>query len=122
MGYALSVLGKLGGLKSGALRRLRLVNKVSCAFCGGSGQDPKYGTAAGCPVCGGSGQVQTRPPVVICLVCAGTGHASGDLPCVACRGVGVASISARVEVCPRCQGSGQDGIFYCNYCKGQGLI
>jgi DnaJ-class molecular chaperone len=120
MGYALSVLSKLGA--TAGARRLRFVEAVACAFCGGRGEDPKYGTPGGCRVCGGAGVIRTVPPVVTCRVCAGSGCAGGDLPCPACKGVGVAPISPDGAICPRCGGRGEDGVFYCHYCKGQGLV
>jgi DnaJ-class molecular chaperone len=122
MGYALKILGRCGA-GGGSLRRLRFETLVPCAFCAGSGEDPKYGgKPASCSVCRGTGQLETVPPVVTCLPCGGSGRGPGDLICLSCRGRGVAPVAPEARICPRCRGTGMDGIFYCNSCKGQGIV
>jgi len=36
--------------------------------------------------------------------------------------VGVVSVRPGAGPCPRCRGTGKTGVFYCNHCKGQGII
>jgi hypothetical protein len=121
MGYALKILGRFGA-GGGSLRRLRFETLVPCAFCAGSGTDPKYGKPGSCPVCKGAGELETVPPVVTCRPCGGSGRGPGDLICLSCRGRGVAPVAPEAGICPRCRGTGADGIFYCNSCKGQGIV
>jgi DnaJ-class molecular chaperone len=121
MEYALKVLNKYGPVAK-PIHRKRFVDEVACAYCGGSGADPKYSSASGCPVCRGAGTVRVIPPVVGCRQCGGSGRVSGDLSCLTCKGVGVVSVSPEADTCPRCGGTGAEGIFYCNACKGQGVV
>jgi DnaJ-class molecular chaperone len=60
--------------------------------------------------------------VVACRRCGGSGRVSGDLVCLTCKGVGMVSVPLNADTCPRCRGTGETGIFYCNFCKGQGII
>lgn len=122
MEYALKVLNRFGSAPGTTARRKRYVDEVICAYCGGGGADPKYSSASGCPVCNGAGFVRVAPPVVTCRGCAGSGRVCGDLICLTCRGVGVMSVRLEADTCPRCQGTGEAGIFYCNACKGQGIV
>ena len=124
MGYAAKVLAKFAKLEGtrGRSRNKRFVDSVSCAYCRGSGVDPKYGNISKCSVCGATGQVKVTPPVVTCLKCAGSGREGGDLSCLACRGTGVVSVGKEAATCPKCGGTGEDGVFYCAPCKGQGIL
>lgn len=90
-------------------RSKRFVDAVACAYCAGSGVDPKYANASQCPVCSGSGQVKVRPPVVTCLKCHGSGRQNGDLSCLACNGRGVVSVRKEATTCPKCMGTGERG-------------
>jgi DnaJ-class molecular chaperone len=128
MEYALQVLNQHGpALGKRPTGRPRFVDAVTCAYCGGGGADPKYSSASGCPVCRGAGVVRVVPPVVVppvvvCRRCAGSGRVSGDLICLTCNGVGMLSVRYEADTCPRCGGTGVEGIFYCNACKGQGIV
>ena len=122
MEYALKVLNRYGPVSNRPTRRKRFVDEVSCAYCGGRGADPKYSSAFGCPVCRGAGDVRVTPPVVSCRQCAGSGRVGGDLVCLTCRGVGVVSVPVEADTCSRCGGTGEEGVFYCNACKGQGIV
>ncbi len=62
-----------------------------------------------------------KPPVVTCLKCSGSGRGTGALSCLACRGTGVVSVRKEAATCPKCGGTGEDGVFYCTPCKGQGI-
>lgn len=121
MEYALQVLNKCAPARK-SNRGQRMVNEVTCAYCGGRGADPKYSSASGCPVCRGAGAVRVVPPVAACRRCAGSGRVAGDLICLTCKGVGVVSIPFKAHTCPRCGGTGEEGIFYCHLCKGQGIV
>ncbi|MFA4902396.1 MAG: hypothetical protein WC600_06585 [Desulfobaccales bacterium] len=122
MEFALKVLNRYAPVSGQSSRRKHFVDEVTCAYCGGRGADPKYSSASGCPVCNGAGRVQVTPPVVTCRLCAGSGRVSGDLICLTCRGVGMVPVRLEADTCPRCGGCGEEGIFYCNACKGQGIV
>ena len=121
MQYAQEVLSRFGGLTTRQPRTKQFVNEVTCAFCSGTGVDPKYGNASRCSVCGARGQIKVTPPVVTCLKCAGSGREGGDLNCLACKGAGVVSVKKDAGTCPKCGGTGEEGVFYCTACKGQGI-
>jgi len=122
MEYAQEVLARLAKIEGRQGRRLIFLETVTCGHCRGTGFDPKYGEPGRCPVCAAAGRVKVKPPVVTCLECGGTGCARGDLRCLACNGVGVVSVRPGAGPCPRCRGTGKTGVFYCNHCKGQGII
>lgn len=121
MEYAQEILARFAKLEGQRLRSKRFVDAVICAFCKGTGIEPKYGDGSRCPVCGAAGKVKVTPPVVTCLKCSGSGREGGDLSCLACRGVGVVSVRKEASTCPKCLGTGEEGIFYCSACKGQGI-
>ncbi|MDO9071439.1 MAG: hypothetical protein Q7V36_07975 [Deltaproteobacteria bacterium] len=122
MEYALKVLNRYGPVPGKGSRRKHFVDEVSCAYCGGRGGDPKYSSASGCPVCRGAGVVRVMPPVVACRQCGSSGRVGGDLICLTCKGVGVVSVPVEADTCARCGGTGEEGVFYCNACKGQGIV
>ncbi len=125
MEYVKAILAKfaqLQGSKSIKSRNKRFVDSVPCAYCRGSGVDPKYGNLSRCPVCGASGKLTMTPPVVTCLKCGGSGREGGGMSCLACKGYGVASVSKDAGTCGKCRGTGKDGVFYCTPCKGQGIV
>jgi len=119
--YARQVLNRHGPAPGKPGRRIRFVDEVNCAYCGGRGTDPKYSSASGCPVCRGVGFVRVIPPVVGCRWCGGSGRVNGDLICLTCKGIGAISVHLQADTCPHCGGSGETGIFYCIACKGQGI-
>ena len=121
MEYARKILDRSGKLKGRQVRSKRFVDSVTCAYCRGSGVDPKYGNMSKCPVCNATGRVGVKPPVVTCLKCRGTGREGGSLTCLACRGIGVVTVRKDAITCPKCRGTGRDGVFYCTPCKGQGI-
>ena len=121
MEYAREILDRSGKLKGRQVRSKRFVDSVSCAYCRGSGVDPKFGNTSKCSVCGATGRTQVKPPVITCLKCRGIGRESGNLTCLACRGTGVVSVREDATTCPKCRGTGRDGVFYCAPCKGQGI-
>lgn len=121
MEYAKEVLAKSNKLEGRRSRSKRFVDSVPCAYCRGTGADPKFGEGSRCPVCGATGEVKVKPPVVTCLKCRGSGREGGDLNCLACKGIGVVSVPKDGTTCPKCKGTGKDGIFYCLVCKGQGI-
>lgn len=102
-------------------RRLQYGDAVACAFCQRSGVNPTFGNQSVCGVCKGRGRVAVKPPVVSCLKCRGSRRETGYLTCLACRGCGVVSVRQGAGTCPDCCGTGEDGIFYCTQCKGQGI-
>ena len=114
--------GSLGKSRQCRTRNKRFVNVAPCAYCAGTGVDPKYGNMSCCTVCGGKGEVKVTPPVVNFLKCSGSGREGGDLTCLACRGVGAVSVRENAGICPKCNGTGEDGVFYCTPCKGQGIV
>ena len=122
MEYAMQVLNRYGPVSGQPTRRKRFVDEVSCAYCGGRGADPKYSSASGCPVCRGAGVVRVMPPVVACRQCGASGRVGGDLICLTCKGVGVVPVPVEADTCWRCGGTGEERVFYCNACKGQGLV
>lgn len=121
MEYGLSVLGKFSKVEGRRVRTKRFVDSVPCAYCRGTGVDPKYGNMSRCLVCGTTGKVTVTPPVVSCLKCSGSGREGGDLTCLACRGTGVVAVRKEATTCATCLGTGEDGVFYCSPCKGQGI-
>jgi len=121
MEYARQVLARSAKLERKSGRNKRFVDSVDCAYCRGTGVDPKYGNMSRCPVCGANGKIKVKPPVVTCLKCHGSGREGGDLTCLPCRGIGVVSVRKDATTCPRCKGTGRDGLFYCTPCKGQGI-
>jgi len=121
MEYALKVLNQYGPALGKAAHGKRFVDEVICAYCGG-GADPKYHSVSGCPVCRGAANVRVTPPVVACWRCAGSGQVTGDLIRLTCKGVGMVPVRFEVDTCPRCGGMGEEGIFYSNACKGQGIV
>ena len=100
----------------------RFVEAVACGYCQGHGADPKYGQASRCPVCGATGRINVTPPVVTCLRCGGSGRENGDLTCLACGGTGAGQIREQAAPCAECGQTGEDGIFYCVHCHGQGIV
>lgn len=119
--YAQNILERSGHLRGIAGRIKRNVKSVTCAFCHGSGRNPKIDTA--CPVCRGLKRVQVKPPVVTCLACGGRGMSAAELSCLGCGGIGVISVSKKAGTCGKCRGTGYEGegVFYCLACKGQGI-
>ena len=122
MKYAQEVLSKSWKFQGRRSRNKRFVDVVTCAYCRGSGADPKYGNTSRCPVCSGAGEIRVTPPVVTCLKCSGSGRESGDLTCLACKGTGVVSVRKEAGICPKCKGTGEEGVFYCSLCKGLGIL
>ncbi len=123
MSYADKVLGLSSGKgyrsrPSKRPRELNYADLVTCGFCRGSGKDVCGGT---CGVCKGNKHVKVKPPVVRCLECHGSGHGKGALTCLACRGIGVVSVPEGAGVCSHCHGTGEEGVFYCKQCRGQGI-
>ena len=123
MEYAKEVLDKYGGgvHRTNRPRQKHFVDFITCAYCHGTGEDPKYGNGSKCPICGATGEIRVKPPVVTCLKCNGSGREGGDLSCLACKGKGMVSVGKDAGVCSKCHGTGEDGIFYCSVCKGQGI-
>lgn len=119
--YAQNILDRSGQLRAMARRTKRNVKSVTCAFCHGTGQNPKVDSV--CPVCRGTKKVPVSPPVVTCLVCNGNGNTSSELTCLSCKGIGVVSVSKNAAICKGCHGTGYqgEGVFYCSACKGQGI-
>jgi hypothetical protein len=65
-----------------------------CAWCNGSGNDPKssvFGPPNICPVCGGQGSLKVTQPAMRCARCEGTGRSHNVW---------------ELTRCPICQGSG----------------
>ena len=122
MEYAREVLARSARLEGERVREKRFVDQVSCAYCQGTGVDPKYGNGSRCPVCGATGTVRVKPPVITCLKCSGTGREGGNLSCLACRATGVVSVRKEAATCTKCRGTGEEGVFYCSLCKGQGIV
>ena len=98
----------------------RFVEVEACGYCQGSGVDTKNGSR--CPVCGATGWITLIPPVITCLRCGGSGRENGDLTCLACRGTGAGQIREQAAPCAECGQTGEDGIFYCVHCHGQGIV
>lgn len=103
------------------------VAEVTCSFCSGTGKDP-FGIMSWdstCCVCGGKGVVLVRSPYTRCPHCEGTG-AVKTFACTACMGKGFVPLPpGPTEVCPECQGSGDDGsapALPCLTCRGRGFV
>lgn len=64
--------------------------KFKCAFCKGSGMQPRS-LHSRCIACRGKGDVEFDGPVLQCPSCQGRGMASGSqtLSCIRCGGIGV---------------------------------
>ena len=63
MEYIQEILVKSGNLgkRQCRTRNKRFVNVVSCAYCIGTGVDPKHGNMSRCTVCGGKGEAKATP-------------------------------------------------------------
>jgi len=105
MEYAREVLARSAKLERRRGRNKRFVESVDCAYCRGTGVDPKYANMSKCPVCGTAGKIKVKPPVVTCLKCRGTGREGGELTCLACRGIGVVSVPQGCDHLPQVQGN-----------------
>jgi DnaJ-class molecular chaperone len=120
--------------QSGA-NHLRPTTDVTCAFCGGRGQDP-FGIMsplATCQVCGGTGRRSLHPPTAPCAFCRGTGvHPFSRLTCTTCGGVGTVEIPSDAVPCLCCGGTGRaadyanyiwpDSPLSCPCCGGKGVV
>lgn len=64
--------------------------KFKCAFCGGTGIQPRS-LKSRCFACRGKGEVEFKGPAITCPSCKGTGIVSNSstLSCLNCKGVGV---------------------------------
>lgn len=64
--------------------------KFKCAFCGGTGVQPRS-LKSRCLSCRGKGEVEFRWPAITCPSCKGTGRSTGalGLACIRCKGAGV---------------------------------
>lgn len=64
--------------------------KFKCAFCGGTGIQPRS-LKSRCFACRGKGEVEFDGPVITCLSCKGKGRSAGalGLACIRCKGAGV---------------------------------
>ncbi len=64
--------------------------KFKCAFCGGTGVQPRS-LKSRCLSCRGKGEVEFEGPVITCSSCKGKGRSPGalGLACIRCKGVGV---------------------------------
>lgn len=64
--------------------------KFKCAFCGGSGIQPRF-LHSRCIACRGKGEVEFDGPAIQCPACQGKGTAPGSLTlsCIRCAGLGV---------------------------------
>ncbi len=64
--------------------------KFKCAFCGGTGIQPRS-LKSHCFSCRGKGEVEFKGPAVTCPLCKGTGKTSNasTLSCLRCKGIGV---------------------------------
>lgn len=64
--------------------------KFRCAFCGGTGVQPRS-LQSRCFACRGKGEVELTGPAIQCPSCKGTGRASNSsvLSCLHCKGIGV---------------------------------
>lgn len=64
--------------------------KFKCAFCGGTGVQPRS-LQSRCFTCHGKGEVKFESPAITCPSCKGTGKSPGalGLACIRCKGAGV---------------------------------
>ncbi|MBI2633281.1 MAG: hypothetical protein HYW78_02720 [Parcubacteria group bacterium] len=64
--------------------------KIKCAFCGGSGIQPRS-LRSRCIACRGKGEAEFDGPAIQCSSCKGNGRAvnSSMLSCIRCSGLGV---------------------------------
>lgn len=63
--------------------------KIKCAFCGGTGVQPRS-LKSRCIACRGKGEVEFKSPAITCPSCKGKGKSLGTLglACIRCKGVG----------------------------------
>jgi RecJ-like exonuclease len=63
--------------------------KFKCAFCGGTGIQPRSFKSR-CLTCRGKGEIEFEGPAVQCSSCKGTGKTSNSftLSCLSCKGAG----------------------------------
>lgn len=69
--------------------------KFTCAFCGGTGVEPRSLKSI-CRACRGKKEVEFTGPAIACSICKGKGRSSIGigLRCIPCKGVGVVEKSA----------------------------
>ena len=72
------------------LKNIEKSGKIKCAFCRGTGIQPRS-LSSKCLACRGKGEVNLEGPAIQCPSCKGTGRASNSsmLSCLHCKGVGV---------------------------------
>lgn len=73
--------------------------KFKCAFCGGTGVQPRS-LKSRCLACRGKGEVEFRGPAITCPSCKGKGKSPGALrlTCIRCKGAGVVEKGEAADV------------------------
>lgn len=73
--------------------------KFKCAFCGGTGIQPRS-LKSRCFPCRGKGEVEFEDSAITCPLCKGKGRSPGalGLACIRCKGVGVIKKREAVDV------------------------
>lgn len=73
--------------------------KFKCAFCGGTGIQPRS-LKSRCLACRGKGEVEFEGPAITCPSCKGKGRSPGalGLACIHCKGVGVVEKGEAADV------------------------
>jgi len=72
--------------------------KFKCAFCGGTGVQPRS-LKSRCFACRGKGEAEFKGPAITCPSCKGKGRSPGalGLACIRCKGVGVVEKGETVD-------------------------
>lgn len=67
--------------------------KFKCAFCGGTGIQPRS-LKSRCFPCRGKGEVKFEGPAILCPSCKGNGKSPGalGLACIRCKGLGAVEV------------------------------
>lgn len=100
-------------------------NKISCAYCNGTGKDPfdLLSPISNCLVCVGSGLVEVAEPMKKCVFCGGSGKnpLGARVSCIVCGGKGQNFCESNT-ICNQCKGTGKasDGL-PCTGCGGKGF-
>lgn len=73
--------------------------KIKCAFCGGTGVQPRS-LKSRCISCRGKGEVEFKSPAITCPSCKGKGRSLGalGLACIRCKGVGAVEKEEAIDM------------------------
>ena len=105
----------------------RIVKKIECSTCRGTGERGTIRTKT-CHECGGKGWVEPQPlQYDVCPECSGDGKVKTTTakPCSECGGrghfVSIIAVERKKISCPECEGKLAPILGKCSECKGTGI-